>query len=109
MAEAEEQYKAGLVLSTYNTVQPSTTPYPRRCRRDDIKLGQEDEATPDPDWVPWEDEEDEKETVAAARAGDDTEDEEEVLDFDPDDWVDQQAAAHQQGACDVYVACVQHV
>ena len=76
VAEVEEQYKAGLLPWTYKTVQSLITPYPRRGQLDEIKIGQEDEATPDPDGVPWEDEEDEKEKAAAANAGDDAEDEE---------------------------------
>ena len=103
VAEVEEQYKAGLLPWTYKTVPSLSTPYPRRGQLDEIKIGQEDEATPDPDGVPWEDDEDETEKAAAANAGDDAEDEEEVLDFDPDDWVDPQAAAHHNGACDVDV------
>ena len=103
MAEVEEQSEAGLLPWTYTTVQPLITPHPRRGHLDEIKIGQEDEATPDLDGVPWEDEEDEKEKAEAANAGDDAEEEEEVLDFDPDDWTDPQAAARQNGARDADV------
>jgi len=104
VAEVEEQYKAGLLPWTYKTVQSLITPYPRRGQLDEIKVGQEDEATPDPDRVPWEDEKDDKEEVDAANASDDAEKEdEEVLDFDPDDWFDPQAAALQNGVRDADV------
>ena len=104
VAEVEEQYKAGLLPWTYKTVQSLITPYPRRGQLDEIKVGQEDEATPDPDRVPWEDEKGDKEEVNAASASDDAEEEdEEVLDFDPDDWIDPQAAALQNGARDADV------
>ena len=70
-----------------------------------IKVGQENEATPDPDRVPWGDEKDDKEEVDAANASDDAEKEdEEVLDFDPDDWVDPEAAVLQNGARDADVS-----
>ena len=57
---------------------------------DEFTVGQEDEATPDPDGVPWETEphakEDEEETDAIA-----------VPDFDPLDWVDPGEAPMQHG------------
>ena len=44
-------------------------------------------------------EKDEKEEAEAANTGDE-DDEEKVLDVDPDDWVDPEAAALQRGASD---------
>ena len=104
VAEVETKYKAGNLPWTYKSVQSLITPCPRRGQLDEIKVGQEDEATPDPDRVPWEDEKDDKEEVDAANASDDAEKEDEVvLDFDPDDWIDPQAAALQKGARDADV------
>ena len=91
VAEVEEQYKAGLLPWTYKTVQSLITPYPRRGHLDEIKIGQEDEATPDPEGVPWEVEEDVQKETEAANACDD------VPDFDPADWVDPTKAALQNG------------
>ena len=82
-----------------HTVKSLIIPYPRRNHPDELKVGQEDEATPDPDGVPWETEKDEKEEAEAANASDE-DDEEKVLDFEPDDWADPEAAALQLGASD---------
>ena len=80
VAEVEEPYKAGLLPWTSTPVQSLITPYPRRGHLDEIKIGQEDEATPDPDGVPWEAEEDEKERAEAANAEDDAEtDDDDIL------------------------------
>ena len=67
VAEVEEQYKAGLLPWTYKTVQSLITPYPRRGQLDEIKVGQADEATPDPDRVPWEDEKGDEERARRHR------------------------------------------
>ena len=84
-AEVDTKFKDGLSPWTYKRVTSLIPPYLRRGHLEFIKLGQEDEATPDPDGVPWEDGENEEEKAEAANAGDDAETEEEVLDFDPDD------------------------
>ena len=61
VAEVETKFKDGCLPWTYKTVRSLITPYPRRGHLDVIKLGQEDEATPDPDGVPWDTEQDEAE------------------------------------------------
>ena len=91
VAEVEKQYKAGLLPWTYKSVQSLITPYPIRGHLDEIKIGQEDEATPDPEGVPWEIEEEVREETEAANACDD------VPDVDPADWVDPPKAALQNG------------
>ena len=67
-------------------------PYPRRGHLDSIKLGQEDEATPDPDGVLWDIEQDEAEGREAATKDDDNKEVDDVPEFDSDDWVDPEAA-----------------
>ena len=52
--------------------------YPRRGHVDVIKLGQEDEATPDPDGALWDTGEDEAEGGEAATEGDENEEVEAV-------------------------------
>ena len=54
VAEVEAQYNAGNVPWNYKTVQSLIGKYPHRGHLDVILPGQEDEATPDPDGVPWE-------------------------------------------------------
>ena len=54
VAEVEDAYNAGRLPWTYKTVQSLITPYPRTGHLDEIKVGQDDEATPDPDGIPWE-------------------------------------------------------
>ena len=54
VAEVEAQYNAGNVSWNYKTVQSLIGKYPHRGHLDVILPGQEDEATPDPDGVPWE-------------------------------------------------------
>ena len=54
-AEVEDQHKAGLLPWTDKTVRSLITPYPHMGQLDEIEIGQEDEATSDPDGVPWED------------------------------------------------------
>ena len=106
VAEVAEKHAAGLLPWTYKTVQSLITPYPRRGHLDEVKIGQEDEATADPDRVPWETDEARKEEgeedERAAKADDDADDQddgaddedtEEVLDFDAADWVDPGEAA----------------
>ena len=99
VAEVAEKHAAGLLPWTYKTVQSLITPYPRRGHLDEVKLGQEDEATADPDRVPWEtdearEEEEEKGEVAEALDDLFADDEDtEKMDFDPADWVDPDEAA----------------
>ena len=95
VAEVEDEYKAGRLPWNYKTVQSLITPYPRTGHLDVVKVGQEDEATPDPDGVAWAVEEDESEAGEedeAAKAGDDDGEDKQVLDFDPADWVHGEAA-----------------
>ena len=101
VAEVEDEYKAGRLPWTYKTVQSLITPYPRTGHLDELKVGQEDEATKDPDPHPWEDEDDnQKQVDEAPNASDDDDEEKEVLDFDPNDWVDPEAATIQHKAKD---------
>ena len=53
VAGVEARWRAGTLIWNYETVQSLITPYPKRGRLDELKIGQEDEATPDPDGVPW--------------------------------------------------------
>ena len=104
VAEVEDEYKAGRLPWTYKTVQSLITPYPRTGHLDELKVGQDDEATPDPDEVPWEVEKDENEGDEAAKAGDDDGEDQQILDFDPADWVDPETAAIQKHASDADVS-----
>ena len=99
VAEVEAQYKAGKLPWHYGTVRSLIAPYPRRGHLDVVEEGQEDEATPDPDGVPWDTEHPEAEGAEAAEALDDAHasDEEDILDFDPGDWVDPEAAKAEYG------------
>ena len=69
VAEVETKFKDGCLPWTYKTVKSLIPDYPRRGHLDVIKLGQEDEATPDPDGVPWDTEQDEAEGGEAANKG----------------------------------------
>ena len=53
VADVERRWNEGSLTWTYATVQSLITPYPRRGQLDKLLPGQEDEATPDPDGVPW--------------------------------------------------------
>ena len=87
VAEVEAQYKAGNVPWNYKTVQSLIGKYPHRGHLDVILPGQEDEATPDPDGVPWEVPGPGEPPAADDDADDGREDDDEkILDFDPDDW-----------------------
>ena len=98
VAEIETKHKAGNLPWTYKSVQSLFTPYPRRGHLDELQVGQEDEATRDPDGVPWDMEHDEHERVEAADTGSaDEEEDEEILTFDPGDWVGPEVAALQYG------------
>ena len=51
IAEVEATFHAGLLPWNDATVQALITPYPRRGKLDSLKIGQEDEATPDLEGV----------------------------------------------------------
>ena len=53
VADLQRRWDEGSLTWTYATVQSLITPYPRRGQLDKLLPGQEDEATPDPDGVPW--------------------------------------------------------
>ena len=85
LVEVEERYREGHLPWTYKTCNRSSPPYPRRGHLDVLKVGQEDEATPDPDGAPWEMEPD---VEGQGDPNDNAEDlHDEVADFDPHDWV----------------------
>ena len=96
VAEIEERFNAGFLPWNYATVQSLIGAYPHKGHLDVLKIGQEDEATPDPDGVPWEaDEEPVAQPAGADGAGgggsDACEDgesdhERECFVFDPADW-----------------------
>ena len=54
VADVEARYEAGDLPWTWATVQSLIGRYPMRGQLDVLKPGQDDEATPDPDGVPWE-------------------------------------------------------
>jgi len=54
VADVEARYQAGDLLWNWETVQSLIGQYPRRGQLDKTRPGQDDEATPDPDGVPWE-------------------------------------------------------
>ena len=87
VAEVETKFKDGCLPWTYKTVRSLITPNPLRGHLDVIKLGQEDEATPDPYRVPWEIELGEAEGGEAANEYDGNGEVDDVLEFDADDWV----------------------
>ena len=53
VADVKKKFAAGELPWNYKTVQSLITPYPKRGALDVVKVGQEDEATPDPEGVPW--------------------------------------------------------
>ena len=81
VAEVEAQFNAGKLPWTWETVQSLITPFPQKGQLDVVLPGQEDEATEDPDGVPWEvghkevENEGEEELEAGAE-----------YQFDPADW-----------------------
>ena len=88
VAEVEQKFIDGKLPWNYKTVKSLMPPYPRRGHLDVVKLGQEDEATADPDGVPWDALDDQAEGGEAANEGDDNEEVDDVPEFDADDWVD---------------------
>ena len=54
VAEVEAQFREGKLPWTWKTVQSVITPYPKKGHIDVLLPGQEDEATEDPDGMPWE-------------------------------------------------------
>ena len=65
------------------------TPYPKRGEMDEWKPGMEDEATEDPDGVPW--------SVNEPGASAENDEDEDIIDFDKADWVDPHWVAVHQG------------
>ena len=103
VAEVEAKYRDGALTWNYGTVQSLITPFPRTGHLDTLKPGQEDEATPDPDGVPWEVDGGESEAEEAhpeEEGGPEAELEDcgEVPDFDPEDWADPEVADVRQFA-----------
>ena len=84
VAEVETKFKDGCLLWTYTTVRSLMPTYPRGGHLDVVKLGQEGEATPDPDGIPWDTEQVEAEGGEAANKGDNGEVGDVAL-FDADD------------------------
>ena len=77
----------------YQTVMGLMKPYPPRDKLDKLEPGQEDEATPDPDGVPWEVGDSDGETRGCGE-GDDMSEHGEgdnldapAPDFDEEDWL----------------------
>eukprot|EP00959_Pyramimonas_sp_CCMP1952_P422477 8849946-Pyramimonas_sp.AAC.1 len=95
VAEGAERHAAGLLPWTSKTVQSLITPCPRRVYLDELKIGQADEATADPDGVPWGTDEARTEQAEAEESADDGADDHdaESVGFDPADWVDPDEAA----------------
>ena len=54
VADVEARYTVGQLRWTWGAVQSLIGDYPKRQQLDVLLPGQEDEATPDPDGVPWE-------------------------------------------------------
>ena len=78
VAEVERQFHAGALPWNYRTVQSLIGAYPKHGHLDVIQPGQEDEATEDPDGVPWEPSGDEQEEEEIWDAP--------IADMDPADW-----------------------
>ena len=83
VAEVEERWARGDLRWNYKSVQSLIGAYPRRGKLDVVLPGQEDEATPDPDGVPWEAEGEASEAGRGLK---------QVLNFDPLDWVEPEKA-----------------
>ena len=97
VAEVKAKYNDGLLPWTYKTVKSLLPTYPRRGHLDVIHIGQEDEATPDPDKHVWDDEEVAAQGMETATDSDDDEDVHHVPDFDVGDWVDPEASQLNHG------------
>ena len=88
--DIEGRWQTGILPWNLKTVMSLIQPYPERCEMDEWRPGMEDEATEDPDGVPWSVDE------AGKSAAEDFMDRR-VMDFDTADWVDDHwAAAHQR-------------
>ena len=81
VAEVDAQFQAGKLPWTWATVQSLITPFPKKGQLDVVLPGQEDEATEDPDGVPWDVEDKEVEKEGEEELEAENEDE-----FDPADW-----------------------
>ena len=87
--DIEERWIAQTLTWNYETVMSLILPYPKRGEMDEWRPGMEDEATEDPDGVPW--------SVDEAGASAENELDDNIKDFDTADWVDHHwAAAHQR-------------
>ena len=85
VADVETRFHAGELPWNYGTVQSLIGDYPRRRQLDVILPGQEDEATPDQDGVPWNDPD-----ASDDDPDDDPDvhDDDHILEYDPKDWVE---------------------
>ena len=81
VADVEKRFEDKLLPWNYKTVMGEITPYPHKNCLDTLLVGQEDEATVDPDKHKW-DEDGDASIMGAADESDD-----EIMDFDPKDWV----------------------
>ena len=84
--EVERKWHAGELQWTFRTVMSLITPYPKRNEMDEWRPGMDDEATPDPDGVPY--------LLEADEEAAEDEDEEDILDIDPADWHDPRWLEH---------------
>lgn len=103
VAEIAVKHASGALPWTYKNVQSLITPYPRRGHLDEVKIGQEDEATADPEGLPWETDDARKEDEEAGASGDDDADchGKETEEFDPGDWVDPDEAVRTHKSVEV--------
>ena len=76
VADVETRFHAGELPWNYGAVQSLIGDYPRRRQLDVILPGQEDEATPDQDGVPWNDPD-------ASDDDPDVHDDDHILEYDP--------------------------
>ena len=80
VAEVEAKFQAGELPWSFKTVQSLLPNYPKTRHLDTLRRGQDDEATEDPDGVPWEVEEEQHEEAA--------DDDDDWPAFDPRDWAE---------------------
>ena len=78
MAGVERRWEATQIKWSFKTVMSLITPYPKRGEMDEWKPGMDDEATPDPDGVPYLENADDAPTEDEAA--------EDIADVDPADW-----------------------
>jgi len=85
VADVKAKFDAGLLPWNFKTVQSLIGAYPPRNTLDVVLPGQEDEATEDPEGVPWEDAAEDPEPDPGDP--EDLPDDLEVPDYDPSDWL----------------------